>query len=146
MTEQQTPEQPESTGGTQPTERSGGVDIHSDNVHVGGDVTGRDKVTTTWTVGVASAEFERLFVPLMQVLHNLPPEQRDEATQKTEALKSELSKGKDADDTVLAKLVDGIVKIIPNGVSAIVGMFASPILAGIAGPVTKFVLDRIQGK
>jgi len=27
-----------------------------------------------------------------------------------------------------------------------VGMFASPILGGIAGPVTKFVLEKFSGK
>jgi hypothetical protein len=36
--------------------------------------------------------------------------------------------------------------LVPGAVSALVSAFASPVIGGLAGPVTKFVLDRIQGK
>jgi hypothetical protein len=32
----------------------------------------------------------------------------------------------------------------PGAVGAIVSTFANPILSGLAGPVTKFVLDKLQ--
>jgi hypothetical protein len=31
-------------------------------------------------------------------------------------------------------------------VSAVVSAFATPLLGGIAGPTTQFVLDKLQGK
>ena len=57
-----------------------------------------------------------------------------------------MAKGKDADDSKIAKLLDSLVELVPGAVSTVVSTFASPILAGIAGPVTKFVLERIQGE
>jgi hypothetical protein len=56
-----------------------------------------------------------------------------------EELKKEAAKGKSATDSVMAKLVDGIVGLVP-------GAFGTPLLAGIAGPATQYVLDKIQGK
>jgi len=47
---------------------------------------------------------------------------------------------------VIAKLVDGLVGLVPAATSAVVSAFATPILAGIAGPVTGFVLDKLRGK
>jgi hypothetical protein len=35
---------------------------------------------------------------------------------------------------------------VPSATSAIVSAFATPILGGIAGPVTGFVLDKLRGK
>ena len=46
----------------------------------------------------------------------------------------------------MAKLVDGLVGLVPAGAAAVASAFGTPILGGIAGPVTKFVLDKIQGK
>ena len=62
------------------------------------------------------------------------------------ALKQEAAKGANADDSVIAKLVEGLIELVPSALAALVGAFANPILEGIAGPVTKYVLDKIQGK
>jgi len=40
--------------------------------------------------------------------------------------------------------VDGLVAMVPGTVGAVVSMFATPILSGIAGPVTKFVLGKLK--
>jgi hypothetical protein len=66
--------------------------------------------------------------------------------QKAEELKKEVAKGKEANDGVMAKIVDGLVALVPGAVGAVVGMFATPILGGLAGEATKYVLDKIQGK
>ena len=140
--------------------------VHGDEVHgdkVGGDKVGGDKITVgditsstgvaigrgaqaTVTTGIPGQDLDRLFAPLMNVLREAPPEKRDEAIEKAEALKNEVAKSKDADDSRMAKLLDGLVELVPGAVSALVSAFASPILGGIAGPVTKFVLDKIQRK
>jgi hypothetical protein len=42
--------------------------------------------------------------------------------------------------------VEGLVGLVPHAVGAVVGTFANPVLSGIAGPVTKYVLEKIEGK
>lgn len=130
---------------------------------IGGDKVGGDKITVgnisgstgvaigagaqaSVVQGISGAELEKLFTPLIAAVRQAPPEKQAEAEQKAEALKTELAKGKDANDSVVGKLVDGLVDLVPGAVSAVVSMFATPILGGVAGPVTKFVLDKIQGK
>jgi hypothetical protein len=44
----------------------------------------------------------------------------------------------------VAKLIDKLVDLVPGAISAVVSAFATPILGGVAGPVTRFVLDRLK--
>jgi hypothetical protein len=123
--------------------QSGGVNISGGNVTVGGDVVGRDKIVGT---EISQAQLDQIFHPVMDAIRTAPPEKRSEAVQQLEALKAETAKGKKADDSVVAKLVDGLVKLVPAAVSGVVSAFATPVLGAIAGPVTKFAIDKIQGK
>ncbi len=125
--------------------QSGGVNISGSTVHIGGDVVGRDKITNI-TTGLTGDQLNQLFTPLMNALRAAPSEKRDEAMQKAEDLKKEVAKGKEANDGVMAKIVDGLVALAPGAIGAVVGVFATPILGDIAGPITRYVLDRIQGK
>jgi len=125
--------------------QSGGVNISGSTVHIGGDVVGRDKITNV-TTGLSGDQLNQVFAPLLSALRAASPEKQTEAIQKAEELKKEVAKGKEANDSVMAKIVDGLAALVPGAVGAVVGMFATPILGGIAGPVTKFVLDKIQGK
>ena len=129
---------PEQTGEGQ----SGGVNISGSVGSVGGDITGRDKITGTPT----PAQLDDALRPLGKAIEAAPPEARPEADAKLAALKREAAKGKDANDRVVADLVDGLVKLVPAAVSAIVSAFGTPILGGVAGPVTGFVLDKLRGK
>ena len=61
-------------------------------------------------------------------------------------LKAEVAKGDQADDRKMAKLIEGFIGLVPVGVSAVVNTFASPILGGVAGQVTEYELEKIQGK
>ena len=65
--------------------------------------------------------------------------------EQVQALKAEVAKGKQAEDRKIAKIVDGLVDMVPKAVGAILSTFGSPILDGIAGPVTTFVLDKLKG-
>lgn len=123
--------------------QSGGVNISGGNVTVGGDIVGRDKVVGT---EISSVQLEQIFRPLTEVVRGAPPAVQQEAAQKVEELKKEAAKGKRATDGVMAKLVEGIVGLVPGAVSAVAGAFGTPLLAGIAGPATQYVLDKIQGK
>ena len=44
----------------------------------------------------------------------------------------------------MGKLVEGLIALAPSAVGAVVSIFATPILGAIAGPVTKFVLDKLK--
>jgi hypothetical protein len=103
--------------------------------HVEGGIAGHDM-----TVGIPAAELDKVLQPIIEAIGGAPA-----AEAKLAELKAEMAKGKGANDGVVARLVDGVVKLAPGATNAVVSAFASPILAGIAGPVTKFALEKIQG-
>jgi hypothetical protein len=122
--------------------QSGGVNITGTVGSVAGDIVGRDKI-----VGAPSAAaLDGALKPLLEAISAAPAEKRSEAEAKLAALKEEAAKGKNANDSVMAKLVDGLVGLVPAAASAVVSAFATPILGGIAGPVTGFVLDKLRGR
>ena len=111
------------------------------NVTAGGDFVGRDKVTT----GVSPGELETLFAPFLAAIGEAAPEdQKTAALHQAQALKSEVAKGEQAEDGKIATIVNGLVDLVPKAVGAIVSLFATPFLSGIAGPVTNIVLDNLK--
>lgn len=44
-----------------------------------------------------------------------------------------------------AGVLDDMAKLLPGAVAAVVSASGTPLLGGVAGPVTQFVLDRIKG-
>jgi len=107
----------------------------------GGDFVGRDSSTQ----GLAAADLEPLFASLLALVANkAPADQRAEALKQVQELKAETANGREADDSKLATIIDGLVAMVPEAIGNIVGLFATPVLRGIAGPVTKFVLDKLR--
>jgi hypothetical protein len=107
----------------------------------GGEFVGRDKIIQ----GIPAKELEPLFAPLLAaVVQHAPPDKRAAAVQQVQELKAEVAKGKHADDSKLGKIVDGLAALVPGATGAVASMFATPLLGGIAGPVTKFVLDKLK--
>lgn len=122
--------------------QSGGVNIGGTIGSVAGDIVGHDKI-----VGVPSAAaLDGALRPLAEAMTAASTEVRPEAEAKLAALKQELGKGKQANDGAIAKLVDGLVGLVPGAASAVVSAFATPLLGGIVGPVTNFVLDKLRSK
>jgi len=109
----------------------------------GGNVVGGNMTVTTTTTTRSTTEIHNALQPVAAAIKAAPPEQRAEAESKLELLKTEAAKGDEAEDGVVAKLVKGLVKLVPSAVSAVVSAFGTPILSGLAGPVTKFVLEEI---
>lgn len=99
----------------------------------------------TMTSGVSGADLDHAFTPIYQALRDAPPEKQAEAAQKVDSLKEEAAKGNKADDSRMAKLLDELVGLVPGMVTVVVSTFATPLLGGIAGPVTAFVVDKIRG-
>ena len=128
----------------------GGDKIGGDKITVG-DISGQGiaigrGATANVTTGIPAADLDKLFAPLMNLVETAPASKRDEAIQAVAALREEVAKGKKADDSRIGKLLDRLVDLAPEAVSAVVSAFTSPILGGLAGPVTQFVLDKIQGR
>jgi hypothetical protein len=147
--------QSDSAGGGQSVQQDSAVSIQGSHITVGGDIVGRDKVVygsnlsygtgASTTSGVSEDAIEQLFLPLTGILHIASPSQLAEVIQKTQELKRELLKGRHADDSRVARLLDALADLVPGGVSILVSMFTSPTLAGVVGPTTRFVLDKLQG-
>jgi hypothetical protein len=152
--------------GTQ-VDTGGGAYVRG-NVSAGGDFVGRDqtmhgdRITTGdvsgtgvaigrdanagVTQGVSPRELESLFAPLLAaVAQYAPADRREGALQQVQVLKAEVAKGEKADDGKIAKIVDGLLEMVPKAVGSIVSTFAAPILSGMVGPVTKYVLDKLKG-
>jgi len=114
----------------------GNVTVHQ------GDFVGRDK----FTQGVSPGELASLFAPLLDAItQQVPADQRTDAVKHVEDLKVEVARDKDADDSKIAGIIEGLAKMVPGAIGTIVNMFATPILNGIAGPVTAYVLQKLKG-
>ena len=97
------------------------------------------------TSGASPRDLKALFDELRKVVEaQAPPGQQGRAVQQVKELEAEAAKGKQPDDSRLAKLIEGLVGLVPGAVSAIASAFATPVLGSIAGPVTKFVLDKLK--
>jgi len=123
---------------------------YSGNINVG-DVSG-DGVAigpgaqATVTKGIGGPELAALFGPVLQAAQSVPPEKREHAVQDAARLQAEVAKGEGADDETVAGLVESLVGLAPTAVSAVVSAFGSPLLAGIAGPATSYVLKKLGVK
>ena len=127
--------------GTQTIDTGGGAYVGG-SVDTAGDFVGRDRITQ----GVSPRDLEPLFASLLAVVTKQAPADKQAAVvQRVEELKAEVAKGKQADDSKVSRIVDGLVAMVPSAIGAVVSMFATPILGGIAGPMTKSVLDKLKG-
>ncbi len=123
-----------------------GFNIKGDFKAPGAQIAARDFIAYEGPQTVVG--IDEAFAPLFAQIKQAPqPEPvRAEAKQKAEMLKTEVEKGNEANDDRMATLMDELVALIPGAVQTIVAMFGQPILSGLVGPVTKFVLNRIKPK
>lgn len=157
-------------GGSTIVQGTGNTVVGPRGVHVGGSVGGSivtgdhvttgDQITTgdisgqgiavgrgasgTSTQGISGAELAQLFAPLMAAAQQAPPAQRAAAAETAAALQQEVARGRQADDGRLAGLIEGLVALVPGAVGTVVSTFASPILGGVAGPATRYVLEKLR--
>jgi len=60
-------------------------------------------------------------------------------------LKKETTK-RERDDGVVARLIEGLVSLVPEAANAVLRAFGTPALGEIAGPITKWILDKMKDK
>jgi hypothetical protein len=126
-------------------DESSGIHFHN-QATIHGNLAARDYYDFSSSTGVPPEQLALLLQPIRQAVQAAPPEKHAEAEATVQQIEQELVKGKEADDGVLAKLLNSLVDMVPGAISAVVSSFASPILAGLTGPVTKIVLDSIRRK
>jgi hypothetical protein len=47
---------------------------------------------------------------------------------------------------VMTTLVHGIVDLVPGALKSLAAAFATPLLSGVSGPVTQFLLSKLLGQ
>lgn len=116
------------------TQVFGGVHISQGDYVAGNKVVGGGDPSAPWAALLA--EVQRRAAAADQAL----------AAEHVQALQVAADAGPAmADDSRLARLVNGLVGLVPGAVGAVVGAFASPLLAGLAGPATEAVLKKLKG-
>lgn len=106
----------------------------------GGAFTGRDSI-----VYGSTADLDAALAPVVDAIRqHAEAAAQVAALEQVAALKQELAKGKEAGDTRVAGVLDGLANLVPGAVAAVVSAFGTPLLSGLAGPVTQFVLDRLK--
>lgn len=98
----------------------------------------------TVTTGFSGADLDLVFAPILLALRDVPPIKREETAEKVAALRAETARGAQADDKKMAKLLDGLNDFAPGLTTALTSAFNTPLLVGIIGPVTSFVLEKFR--
>lgn len=130
--------------GTQTSIDTGGGAYVGGNVSVkgGGDFVGRDKVTRAAAANDPAAVFAALAAAIDR---HAEPAAKEIAAEQVAAIETEVSTAPEKrNDKRLARLVDGLVDLVPGAVGAVVAAFASPLLAAVAGPATAAVLSQLK--
>ena len=122
--------------------QSGGVHIS------GGTVTSQNIAGSDIHIGtqISHNELNQVFQPVADAIQSAPTEKRPEALQKLESLKQEAAKGKDADHGLMTRLADGIVGLVPDALKSLARAFGAPLLTGVSGPITQFLLNKLTGQ
>jgi hypothetical protein len=129
--------------GRQTSIHTGGGTYVGGNVSVqGGDFVGRDKVTH----GTATTDLAIVFATLLATLDKqAEPGAKALATEQVAAIQTEVTQPPaQRNDERLARMVDGLVDLVPSAVGAVVSAFASPLLGAVAGPATAAVLAQFK--
>jgi len=118
---------------------TGGAAYVRGNITAGRDFVGRDRITK----GIQGADLDPLFASVRAAVGtHASPDQQAVAGKRVREIEAEVVKGEQVDDSRLGRLIDGLLEMVPGAVGAVVKLFATPILGGIVGPVTRVVLDK----
>jgi hypothetical protein len=123
------------------TVQTGGVSISGGVVNTGGGSIAGNDITMSVE---QSDQLNRVLDSLIEQIGSsaVSQETQQKATAVVDQIGKEAAKGPKASDAAIAKLLEGLVGLVPASVSAITSTFATPILGSVAGPVTKYVLER----
>ena len=165
------PEEESMSDDTDDRGESGGVSIQSKGpVSIGGDVVGRDKVTTHTgdsitvgdisgssgiaigrgaraqvTTGAAAADWAAAFAAVYQAIQSRPVDptvDKDEITETVQRIEKETAKGDTAEEPKLERWVKNIAGMAPDILEVMAAAFGGPVSA--AGAILKKVIERAK--
>lgn len=95
-------------------------------------------------------ELSELFKSLHEKIHAAAPENKQEVSSTLSQLEETVNiipkaEDKTTHDGKMASLVEKLIGLAPSAASAIGSTFAAPILKGLVGPTTQWVLSKITG-
>ena len=130
--------------GTQTHTHTGGGAYVAGKVSVkgGGDFIGRDKVIHGGPPTDLPAVFATLLAAINQ--HTEAAAKELVAEQVAEIQAEATQAPAQRNDKRMARLLDGLVDLVPGAVGAVVGAFASPLLGIVVGPATAAVLAQFK--
>jgi hypothetical protein len=125
----------------------GAVAVGAGGVSIGGSNSGTINIgrQVTDQHGTNTNDIPALFAALLAAVNtHAAPSVKADAVAQVAQLKTEIAKGAAAEDGTVAKLVDGLVGLVPDAARTVASTFATPVLSGIAGPLTKWVLETLK--
>jgi hypothetical protein len=126
-------------------DKVGGDQISVGDVSGTGIAIGRGASANVQT-GLSGDELAKALAPVVEAVqrNSAGAATQAAALQQIDELTQELAKGKGANDARIADILDELAKRVPGAVAAVVSTFGTPLLGGLAGPVTQYVLDRLK--
>lgn len=98
--------------------------------------------STSMAQNIRRSELDDLLMPLTDQIRNAPPELLDQVSEGFQVLKTELAKGNQADDRVVARTADKLISQVPAAGETLADLLTSPRLGNFVGPVTLFVIEK----
>jgi len=131
--------------------RSGGTDITANGgtINVTGDVTGRDKITTTNT-GLSAVDFAKAFDVIYQRIATKPAEDQADIRDAVDAIKAEAQKeavdGKQPDEKMVKLSAQALVTTAPELLKDIADVALATMASPATGVITiiRKVLEKIR--
>ena len=122
--------------------QSGGVHVSGGAVNAQ-NIAGHDIHIGTQ---ITHSEINQVFQPVEDVIRKAPMDKQPEALQHLDDLKQEAAKGNQADHGRMTRLIDGVLGLVPAALTSLAAAFGTPLLTGVAGPVTQLLLNKILGR
>jgi len=131
---------------------SGGVNIVGSRVNVGGDMVGRDKITTTTTTttglgAAALAELLKAFKDIDRRIETLPASpdvDKEELKDTVQKVEDEVKKGEEANPTKVERWLKFIGDMAPDILQVTAATLANPAM-GLSVAIKK-IAEKAQGQ
>jgi hypothetical protein len=92
-------------------------------------------------------QFKKLFIPLLEHASQAEPDIRSRVLDLTNELVIEMMSGASLEeDQRVASLVDMLVSTQPSSKDLVIKTFRAPVMRGMTGPVTNWMIERLESR
>lgn len=111
--------------------------------NVGGSTIQMSKnASASMAQNIRKSELDDLLKPLMDKIRDAGPDSSGPVWESFQVLKTELAKGNQANDRLLARTADKLISLVPAAGETLADLLRSPRLGNFVGPVTQFVIEK----